>query len=108
MDIAPLDQAIVARRDEIVAALRAMLPDGVIAEEAGLTAYDRDALSAYHAKPLACVLPKTKEQVAAILRYASTNGIAIVPRGAGTSLSGGALPRGDAILLGLSRMNRIL
>ncbi len=108
MDILPSDPAIVARRDEIVAALRAIVPDGVIAEEAGLAAFDRDALTAYHQKPLVCVLPRTKEQVCAILAYASSNGVFIVPRGAGTSLSGGSLPRGDAILLGLSKMNRIL
>jgi glycolate oxidase len=108
MDLTPPNQAVIARRDEIVAALRAIVPDGVIDEDAGLRAYDRDALTAYSAKPLVCVLPKTKAQVAAILRYAHAESIAIIPRGAGTSLSGGSLPRADAILLGLSKMNRIL
>ena len=77
-------------------------------EREGLAAYDGDALTAYRQAPLACVLPTTKEQVSALLRYAAEEGVPIVPRGAGTSLSGGALPRGDAILLGLGRMNRIL
>jgi glycolate oxidase len=104
----PPDPAIVARRDEIVAALIAIVPDGVVADEAGLATYDRDALTAYHQRPLACVLPKTKDQVSAILKFASANGVSIIPRGAGTSLSGGSLPRADAILLGLSRMNRIV
>ena len=91
-----------------MADLRRILPDGVVAEREGLAAYDGDALTAYRQSPLVCVLPRTKEQVSALLRYAAEEGVPIVPRGAGTSLSGGALPRGDAILLGLSRMNRIL
>ncbi|HEY1711239.1 MAG TPA: FAD-linked oxidase C-terminal domain-containing protein [Rhizomicrobium sp.] len=108
MQLPEPDQSIVARRDSIAAALRAIVPDGVISGETGLRAYDRDALSAYSAKPLVCVLPKTKQQVSQVLKFAHEAGIAIVPRGAGTSLSGGALPRSDAILLGLSRMNRIV
>lgn len=102
------DPSIVARRAEIAAGLRAIVPDGVVSERAGLTAYDSDALAAYRQPPLVCVLPKTREQVSAILKFAAEEGVAIVPRGAGTSLSGGALPRGDAILLGLGRMNRII
>ena len=102
------DPAILAHREEIVAAMRALVPDGVVADEAGLAAYDTDALSAYRQKALVCVLPRDKAQVAAVLRYAAANDIAIVPRGAGTSLSGGALPRADGILLGFGRMNRIL
>ncbi|HVU19912.1 MAG TPA: FAD-binding protein, partial [Rhizomicrobium sp.] len=99
---------ILARRDKIVARLRSLVPGGVVADDAGLTAFDGDALTAYRQKPLACVLPKTKDEVSAVLRFASEEGIAIVPRGAGTSLSGGALPLPDAILIGLGRMNRIL
>ncbi|MBV9991682.1 MAG: FAD-binding protein [Alphaproteobacteria bacterium] len=96
------------RRAQIVAALKALVPDGVVEDRAGLRAFDGDALSAYRQAPLVCVLPRTKEQVAAVLAFASEEGVPIVPRGAGTSLSGGALPRGDGILLGLGRMNRIL
>jgi glycolate oxidase len=106
--LTPSDPAILARRKSIVAGLLALVPDGVVAEPAGLAAYDGDALTAYRQTPLVCVLPRTKEQVSAVLRFAAAEGIPIVPRGAGTSLSGGALPRGDAILLGLARMNRIL
>jgi glycolate oxidase len=102
------DRSIVARRREIVAALKRVVPDGVVTDRAGLAAYDGDALTAYRQAPLVCVLPKTREQVSAVLALASEMGIPIVPRGAGTSLSGGALPRADGILLGLSRMNRIL
>ena len=102
------DTAILARRTEIVAALSRLVPDGVVSEPAGLAAYDGDALSAYRQAPLVCVLPKTKEDVSAVLRFAERENIPIVPRGAGTSLSGGALPRADGILIGLGRMNRIL
>ncbi len=108
MEFAPSDPGILARRDKIVADLQRILPDGVVHRRDGLAAYDGDALTAYRQAPLVCVLPKTKEQVSALLRYAAEEAVPIVPRGAGTSLSGGALPRGDAILLGLGRMNRIL
>src|SRR5262245_2272453 len=102
------DQGIVARQKEIAAALAKIVPDGTIADEATLTAFDGDALTAYRQRPMVCVLPRTTEQVSAILAYAYKENIRIVPRGAGTSLSGGALPLADGILLGLSRMNRIL
>ena len=108
MHLADSDPGILARRDSIVAALRRILPDGVVSDSAGLAAFDGDALTAYRQSPLACVLPTTKEQVSVLLRFASDEGVPVVPRGAGTSLSGGALPRGDAILIGLGRMNRIL
>src|SRR5882672_2321052 len=102
------DQALLSRRKEIAAALAAIVPDGTISDEATLTAYDGDALTAYRQTPLVCVLPKTADEVAGVLRYAAREHIRIVPRGAGTSLSGGALPAADGILLGLARMNRIL
>src|SRR5262249_20122374 len=100
--------SILARRASIVARLKALVPDGVVEDRAGLRAYDGDALSAYRRSPLVCVLPKSADEVAAVMRFASAEGVPIVPRGAGTSLSGGALPREDGILLGLGRMNRIL
>jgi len=99
---------IVARGADIIAALRSLVPDGVVGDSAGLAAFDGDALTAYRQKPLACVLPKTKDEVSAVLEFAAAHNIPIVPRGAGTSLSGGALPRADGILLSLTRMNRIL
>ena len=108
MELAASDPSILARRAEIVARLKALVPDGVVSDRAGLKAFDGDALTAYRQSPLVCVLPRTKEEVAAVLKFAGEDGVPIVPRGAGTSLSGGALPRGDAILIGLSRMNRII
>ena len=102
------DRQTIARRDEIAAALQAIVPDGVVSDTASLRAYDRDALTAYGQLPLVCVLPVNADQVAAVLKFAAQEGLRVVPRGAGTSLSGGALPLADGILLGLSRMNRIL
>ncbi len=100
---------VMARRDQIVAGLAALLPpDGMISEAIRLKPYETDGLTAYRQPPLAVVLPETTEQVAAILRYCHANGVRIIPRGAGTSLSGGALPLADAVVIGLMRMNRIL
>ncbi|HVV66331.1 MAG TPA: FAD-linked oxidase C-terminal domain-containing protein [Rhizomicrobium sp.] len=108
MEFADPDRSILSRRAQIVAGLKALAPDGVVSDRSGLAAFDGDALTAYRQTPLVCVLPKTAEQVAAILKFASENGVPVVPRGAGTSLSGGALPRADGILLSLTRMTRIL
>jgi glycolate oxidase len=103
------DARIIARRAEIADALRAIVPgEGVIVAEAELRAYESDGLTAYHQPPMIVVLPETTEQVSRILRYCQAEGVKIVPRGAGTSLSGGALPLADGILLGLGKFNRVL
>jgi glycolate oxidase len=102
-------QDVLARRDAIVAGLRKLLPEtGVIAEPLRLKPYETDGLSAYRQVPLAVVLPETTEQVAAVMAFCHSEGVRVVPRGAGTSLSGGALPMADSVVLGLMRMNRIL
>ena len=103
------DQAVLARRAEIAAALREIVPgEGVIADDLELKAYETDGLTAYRQLPLIAVLPETTAQVSRILKYCHENGIKVVPRGSGTSLSGGALPLADGILLGLGKFNRIL
>ena len=103
------DQTVLARRAEIVAFLRGIVPgEGVIAEEDEMRVYESDGLSAYRQMPMIVVLPETTAQVADILRYCHAEGVKVVPRGAGTSLSGGALPLADAVLLGLGKFNRIL
>ncbi len=103
------DKDVIARRSEIVSALRAIVPgEAVIADKDELRAYECDGLTAYRQLPLVAVLPSTTEQVSSILKYCRENGIKVVPRGAGTSLSGGALPLADAITLGLGKFNRIL
>lgn len=100
---------ILARRDAIIAELRALLPsDCIIHERRELVPFETDGFLAYTRVPLAVCLPETTRQVADILSYAYKNSIPVVPRGAGTSLSGGAIGQEDAIIIGLSRMNRIL
>src|SRR5438094_243426 len=103
------DAAVLLRRAEIVEALRRWVPgEGVIVSETERRAYESDGLTAYRQLPLVVVLPSRVEEVAAILRYCREAGIKVVPRGAGTSLSGGALPLADGVLLGLANFNRIL
>ncbi|MEC7464404.1 MAG: FAD-linked oxidase C-terminal domain-containing protein [Pseudomonadota bacterium] len=103
------NNGVLSRRTEIVSDLRRILPaECVIAEEEELRAYECDGLTAYRQLPLIVVLPETTEQVSDVLQYCYGEGIKIVPRGAGTSLSGGALPLADGITLGLGKFNRIL
>jgi glycolate oxidase len=109
MDMPVPNLATIARRAEIVAALRTLVAaDSVIDDPASLRVFESDALTAYAQLPLATVLPATTAEVAAVMRWCDANRVAVVPRGAGTSLSGGALPVVDAILLGLSKLNRII
>ena len=103
------DDGVVRRRAEIVGALGQIVPgEGVIATEAERRAYESDGLTAYRQLPMVVVLPSRVDQVAAVLRYCQKHGIKVVPRGAGTSLSGGALPLADGVLLGMAKFNRIL
>jgi glycolate oxidase len=103
------DKATLARRREIARALRQFVPgEGVIETPVEMRAYETDGLTAYRQMPLVVVLPETTAQVSAVLKYCHQHGIKIVPRGAGTSLSGGALPLADGVLLGLGKFNRIL
>ena len=103
------DAAVLARRSEIAVALRAIVAgEGVIDDVDALRVYESDGLTAYRQHPMLVVLPQTTAQVAAILRYCDENRVRVVPRGSGTSLSGGALPLADAVLLGLAKLNRIV
>lgn len=104
----PVSAEVIARRMDIAAALRAIVPDGVICEERKLKAYESDGLTAYRQPPLVVVLPESTQQVSQVLAWCHREGIKVVPRGAGTSLSGGALPLADGVLLGMSRMNRVI
>jgi glycolate oxidase len=102
------DADVLARRDRIVSALRRIVPgEGVIATEREMKPYESDGLTAYAQVPMVVVLPATTDQVASVLRYCHGEGIKVVPRGAGTSLSGGALPLADGVLLGMAKFNRI-
>jgi len=103
------DPAIIARRPEILRQLQALLPaDDLIVDRESLKVYDCDGLTACRQLPLACVLPRSTGQVAQVLRLCRELGVKVVPRGAGTSLSGGALPLADGVVLSLARLNRIL
>ncbi|MEK1931799.1 MAG: FAD-linked oxidase C-terminal domain-containing protein [Pararhizobium sp.] len=102
-------QSVLCRRAAIIEDLDDLLPPGcLISETRGLVPFETDAYIAYRQVPLAVALPETTAQVAAVLRYCSRHGIPVVPRGAGTSLSGGAIPQADAVVIGLSKMSRIL
>jgi len=104
-----LDRRVLGRRAEIVAALRAIVPgEGVIDSATEMKPYESDGLTAYRALPMVVVLPSTVEQVSQVLRYCYEQKIKVVPRGAGTSLSGGSLPLEDAVLLGMAKFNRVL
>ncbi len=104
-----LDDAVIARREQIIAALSAIVPgEGVVVDENEMRAFESDGLTAYKALPFIVVLPETVEQVASVLEYCHSQGVKVVPRGSGTSLSGGALPLEDAVLLVMSKFNSVL
>ncbi len=103
------DAEVINRRLEIAKALRSIVPgEGVIVDEEELRPYESDGLTAYQTLPLIVVLPETVEQVAEVLKYCNKEGIKVVPRGSGTSLSGGALPLADGILLAMGKFKKIL
>ncbi len=97
------------QRDELIRRLlKSLGEDQVIHRPEDLVVYECDALSAYRQQPMAVVLPRSTEDVSTILRLCCETGIPIVPWGAGTGLSGGALPLRDGVVLSMARMNRIL
>ncbi|TCS66539.1 glycolate oxidase [Primorskyibacter sedentarius] len=103
------DASILARKGHIVARLQEVLPKGAVISDISETrAYECDALTAYRCPPLAAVLPTSTQDVSAVLRICHEEGVPVVPRGAGTSLAGGALPTADSVILGVARMNAVL
>ena len=100
---------VLARRKMIIDDLAELLPrDGLIAEPRRLVPYETDGFISYRRLPLAVALPRNTAEVAAVMKYCHRYGVPVVPRGAGTSLSGGAIPQEDAVVLCLSAMTRIL
>jgi FAD/FMN-containing dehydrogenases len=94
---------------DLSAALCKILPaSSVLYAQEDLNPYECDALSAYRQTPLVVALPETVEQIQAILRLCSQHAVPVVARGAGTGLSGGALPHAEGVLLSLAKFNRIL
>ncbi|HVY99005.1 MAG TPA: FAD-linked oxidase C-terminal domain-containing protein [Dongiaceae bacterium] len=103
------DQKTIAGKQQLAAALTQRLgTDGLITDAVALRAYETDGLTAYRQPPLFVALPRSTSEVATVLRFCAEHGLKVVPRGAGTSLSGGALPLADGVLLGLGKLNRIL
>jgi glycolate oxidase len=98
-----------ARRGEVARALAKILPpDCLLSREEELTPYECDGLAAYRQQPLLVALPRTEEQVRTVVHACRALRVPIVARGAGTGLSGGALPHGAGVLLSLARLDRIL
>ncbi len=103
------DAGIISRKSEIIAALAAILPpDAVISDPEETRAYECDALTAYRCAPLAVVLPRTTEEVAEAMRVCHRMRVPVIPRGAGTSLAGGALPTADSVVIGTMRLRDVL
>lgn len=103
------DQGILARASDIVGRLVAALPpDTVISNREETRAYECDALAAYRCPPLAVVLPRTTEELAAAMKICHDLGVPVIPRGAGTSLAGGALPTADSVVIGTMRLRDVL
>ena len=109
MEMPKPNAQVLSKRDRVLTRLSAVVaPAALISDEAERRAYECDALTAYRCIPMAVVLPETTEEVAAILRICHEEGVPVVPRGAGTSLAGGALPSEDSIILGVARMRDVL
>ena len=98
-----------ARQRAVAQALRAFLPGrSVLWQEEDTRPYECDGLTAYRSVPMVVALPETEEQVQRVLRTCHALGVPVVPRGAGTGLSGGALPPGDGVLLSMAKFMRVL
>ncbi len=97
------------RQRAVAQALRAFLPErAVLWQEEDTRPYECDGLTAYRQVPMVVALPETEAQVQEILRTCHALKVPVVPRGAGTGLSGGALPPGDGVLLSLAKFMRIV
>jgi len=109
MEMPVPDSTILYRKAKIVERLQKVLPaDAVIHTDSQVRAYECDALTAYKCPPLCAVLPRSTEEVAAVLKACHEMGVPVVPRGSGTSLAGGALPTADCVILGTARLNGVL
>ncbi|MEM9579713.1 MAG: FAD-linked oxidase C-terminal domain-containing protein [Pseudomonadota bacterium] len=109
MDMPAPNPALLARKDDLIARLSDVLPPDAIIHDAEETlAYECDALTAYKCPPMLAVLPRSTQDVADVLKICHAMDVPVVPRGAGTSLAGGALPTADCVILGVARMNEVL
>lgn len=109
MEMPSPDPGVLARKHELVERLKRVLPpEAVIHDPSETRAYECDALTAYRCPPMAAILPGSTREVSDALRICSDLGAKVVPRGSGTSLAGGALPTEDCVILGVSRLNKVL
>jgi len=109
MEMPTPNPQVLARKARLVSRLQQILPkEAIIADEVETRAYECDALTAYKCPPMLVVLPSTTGEVSQILKLCLEMGVPVVPRGAGTSLAGGALPTADCVILGVARMNKVL
>jgi len=100
---------VLARRAFLIDGLSRLVPPAsLITAEDERRPFETDAFTAYKRLPMIVVLPETTEQVSAVLKFCGENGVPVVPRGAGTSLCGGSTPQEDAVVIGVSKMNRVL
>ena len=104
-----IEKSIISNREEIVSDLeRIVKSENILSHQDEMKPYETDALAAYTQSPMLVVLPETVKEVSEVLKYCNENKIKVVPRGAGTGLSGGALPLKDCILLSMGKFNKIL
>jgi len=104
-----IDRKLIAKKAEVVADLKKIIKaENIIDHKDEIKPFETDALSAYKQKPLVVVFPENTKDVSNILAYCNKKRIKVVPRGAGTGLSGGALPLADSILLCLGKFNKII
>ncbi|MFL2887734.1 MAG: FAD-binding oxidoreductase [Pelagibacterales bacterium MED-G40] len=104
-----VQKSIISNRDKIISDIRKIIrKENVLSHEDEIRPYETDALTAYRQMPLLVALPETVEEVSEILKYCNANKIKVVPRGAGTGLTGGSLPLEDCVLLSMGKFNKIL
>lgn len=104
-----VEKSILSMKDKIVSDFENIIDrKNILFHDDEIRPYETDALAAYKQKPLLVVLPETVEEVSKILKYCNEHKIKVVPRGAGTGLSGGSLPLADCVLLGMGKFNKIL
>ena len=104
-----VEKSIISNKDKIVSDIcKIVKEENILSHNDEIKPYETDALAAYKQTPLVVVLPETIEEVSAVLKYCNENKIKVVPRGAGTGLSGGSLPLADCVLLAMGKFNKIL
>ena len=104
-----IDRKLISKKKDIIADLKKIIKaENILDHEDETRPFETDALSAYKQKPMVVIFPENTEEVSKILAYCNQQRIKVVPRGAGTGLSGGALPLADSILLCLGKFNKII